>query len=104
MNYKIQGLSIHVEVHGTAAPTLVFLHHWGGTSRTWRKVTGKLEGQFKRVSFDARGWEKSDKTLLATNWQTLRTKLSRCSKRWDQIICPGWTLDGRRGRAARRIA
>jgi pimeloyl-ACP methyl ester carboxylesterase len=35
----------------------------GGTSRTWRKVTAELEGQFKTVAYDARGWGKSDKTL-----------------------------------------
>jgi hypothetical protein len=35
MNYQIQGLSIDAEVHGTAEPALVFLHYWGGTSRTW---------------------------------------------------------------------
>jgi pimeloyl-ACP methyl ester carboxylesterase len=63
MNYQIRGLSIHAEVHGTAEPALVFLHYWGGTSRTWRKVTAELEGQFKTVAYDARGWGKSDKTL-----------------------------------------
>jgi 3-oxoadipate enol-lactonase len=63
MNCQIQGLSIHAEVHGTAEPALVFLHYWGGTSRTWRKVTAELEGQFKTVAYDARGWGKSDKTL-----------------------------------------
>ena len=63
MNYHIQGLSIHTEVHGTAEPALVFLHYWGGTSRRWRKVTAELEGQFKTVAYDARGWGKSDKTL-----------------------------------------
>jgi hypothetical protein len=36
MNYQIQGLSIHAEVHGIAEPALVFLHYWGGTSRTSR--------------------------------------------------------------------
>jgi pimeloyl-ACP methyl ester carboxylesterase len=46
MNYQIQGLSIHAEVLGTAEPPLVFLHYWGGTSRTWRKVTAELEGQW----------------------------------------------------------
>lgn len=56
MNHQIQGLSIHAEVHGTAEPALVFLHYWGGTSRTWRKVTAELEGQFKTVAYDARGW------------------------------------------------
>jgi DNA-binding phage protein len=37
-------------VHGTAEPALVFLHYWGRTSRTWRKVTRELEGQFKTVA------------------------------------------------------
>src|ERR1700688_1753745 len=63
MNCHIQGLSIHAEVHGTAEPPLVFLHYWGGTSRAWRKVTAELEGQFKTVAYDARGWGKSDKTV-----------------------------------------
>ena len=63
MNYQIQGLSIHAEEHGTGEPALVFLHYWGGTSRTWRQVTAELEGQFKTVAYDARGWGKSDKTL-----------------------------------------
>jgi pimeloyl-ACP methyl ester carboxylesterase len=30
--------------------------------RTWRKVTAALEGLFKTVAYDARGWGKSDKT------------------------------------------
>jgi hypothetical protein len=47
VNYQIQGLPIHAEVHGTGEPALVFLHCWGGTSRTWHKVTAELEGQFK---------------------------------------------------------
>jgi hypothetical protein len=62
MNYNIQGLSIYAEVDGTAEPALVFLHYWGGTSRTWRRVTAELEGRFKTVAYDARGWGKSDKT------------------------------------------
>ena len=61
MNYQIGGLSIHAEVQGTAEPALVFLHYWGGTSRTWRMVTAELEGQFKTVAYDARGWGRSDK-------------------------------------------
>ncbi len=44
MNYQIQGLSIHPEVHGIAEPALVFLHYWGGTSRTWRKVMRTAPG------------------------------------------------------------
>jgi len=51
MNYQIQGLSIHAEVHGSAEPALEFLHYWGGTSHTWRKVAAELEGQFKTVAY-----------------------------------------------------
>jgi 3-oxoadipate enol-lactonase len=61
MNYQIEGLSIHAEAHGTAEPALVFLHYWGGTSRTWRRVTAELEGQVKTLAYDARGWGKSEK-------------------------------------------
>lgn len=36
-------------------PTLVFLHFWGGTSRTWDAVVGELEGH-DIITIDARGW------------------------------------------------
>jgi hypothetical protein len=51
MNYQIQGLSIHAEVHGTAEPALVFLHYGGGTSRTWRKVIWGNKRAFIRAWF-----------------------------------------------------
>jgi 3-oxoadipate enol-lactonase len=63
MNYQIQGFSIHVERHGSGEPTIVFLHYWGGTSRTWSKVAAELQGKFATVAYDARGWGQSDKTV-----------------------------------------
>jgi hypothetical protein len=39
MNYQIRGLSIHVEVHGTAEPALVFLRYGGG--RTGARLSGQ---------------------------------------------------------------
>jgi pimeloyl-ACP methyl ester carboxylesterase len=39
----------------------VFLHYWGGTSRTWNKVVAELQGKFTTVAYDARGWGQSDK-------------------------------------------
>ena len=93
MNYQIQGLSIHAEVHGTAEPALVFLHYWGGTSRTWRKVTAELEGQFKTVAYDARGWGKSDKTsagykLADLANEALALASSRPGSRKKSIVPP----------------
>ena len=83
MNYQIQGLPIHAEVHGTAEPALVFLHYWGGTSRTWRKVTAELEGQFKTVAYDARGWGKSDKTLAGYKLADLADEALSLVKGWE---------------------
>ena len=59
---KIRGLSIHLEQHGEGNPAIVFLHYWGGTSRTWRRVAAGLQDKFRTVAYDARGWGQSDKT------------------------------------------
>lgn len=39
-------------------PTLVFLHYWGGTARTWQPVIDRLPGR-GTLSVDARGWGRS---------------------------------------------
>lgn len=59
---KIQGLSIHVEQHGSAKPAIIFLHYWGGTSRAWSQVSARLQDKFQTVAYDARGWGRSAKT------------------------------------------
>lgn len=41
-----------------AGPTLVFLHYWGGSARTWEPVITRLEGR-DTVSIDFRGWGRS---------------------------------------------
>lgn len=58
---KILDLSIHVEQHGEGNPAIVFLHYWGGTSRTWSRVAARLQDKFRTVAYDARGWGQSDK-------------------------------------------
>ena len=87
MNYQIQGLSIHAEA-GTAEPALVFLHYWGGTSRTWRKVTAELEVQFKTLAYDARGRGKSDMTLAGYKLGELADETLGWSSAGNQTICP----------------
>lgn len=39
-----------------ASPTIVFLHYWGGSSRTWSSVNGILSQSFNTVAIDLRGW------------------------------------------------
>lgn len=60
MKYTIGNLSLNVEEQGTGEPTLVFLHYWGGSLRTWDKVVARLADSFRCVAYDIRGWGKSD--------------------------------------------
>jgi pimeloyl-ACP methyl ester carboxylesterase len=41
-----------------AGPTLVFLHYWGGSARTWEPVITRLPGR-STLSIDFRGWSRS---------------------------------------------
>lgn len=60
MKVASNGLSIHVEEQGKGDLTLVFLHYWGGSSRTWKHVTSKLGSRFHTLALDHRGWGQSD--------------------------------------------
>lgn len=61
MQRQVQGINLHVEEQGSGQPAIVFLHYWGGTSRTWSQVTAELSHRFHTVAYDARGWGRSDK-------------------------------------------
>ena len=41
------------------SPTLVFLHYWGGSSRTWAPVLAQLEDR-DTITIDFRGWGRSN--------------------------------------------
>ena len=56
MDIASNGMRLHVEKQGSGSPTLVFLHYWGGSSRTWRHVIAGLGAGFGTVAIDQRGW------------------------------------------------
>ncbi len=58
---KANGVNIHVELQGRGDPALVFLHYYGGSSRTWHHVTSSLAPRFHTIAIDHRGWGKSDR-------------------------------------------
>jgi len=60
MKIQSNGIAIHVEEQGAGDPTLVFLHYYGGSSRTWKNVTAILAPTFRTLSIDHRGWGQSD--------------------------------------------
>ncbi|PMS21653.1 DUF4440 domain-containing protein [Trinickia dabaoshanensis] len=59
MNIESNGVRIHVRDTGDGEPALVFLHYWGGSSRTWRLVIDELSSRYRAVAYDHRGWGES---------------------------------------------
>jgi pimeloyl-ACP methyl ester carboxylesterase len=59
MMLKANGIDLQVEQRGAGSPALVFLHYWGGSSRTWRHVVDRLVADFRTVTLDQRGWGRS---------------------------------------------
>ena len=53
------GLRAHLRQGET--PTLVFLHYWGGSHRTWTPVVDRLRSRHGVVTYDQRGWGASNR-------------------------------------------
>lgn len=61
MYYLINNINLFAKDEGSGEPVLIFLHFWGGSSATWSGVTAILKNEFRCISYDHRGWGKSDK-------------------------------------------
>lgn len=59
---SVDGLNLHVAQRGSGPIAIVFLHYWGGTSRTWGPVIDRLAEHHRCVAVDLRGWGQSDRT------------------------------------------
>lgn len=60
MKVASNGIRINVDERGRGDPALVFLHYWGGSSRTWKHVTAALAESYRTIATDHRGWGESD--------------------------------------------
>jgi 3-oxoadipate enol-lactonase len=60
MRIGVNGIQINVRDRGKGEPSLVFLHYWGGSSRTWTEVVDYLANQHRSIALDHRGWGESD--------------------------------------------
>ncbi|MEW1776659.1 alpha/beta hydrolase [Streptomyces sp. NPDC086777] len=58
MNTMQQSLLPTYDHRPGAGPTLVFLHYWGGSARTWDLVVDRLAGRGV-LTVDFRGWSRS---------------------------------------------
>ena len=53
---SVRGGRLTVWVRGGAPTTVVFLHYWGGSHRTFAPVIDRLAPGYAVVSYDHRGW------------------------------------------------
>lgn len=60
MKLAVNGIRINVRERGKGTPSLVFLHYWGGSSRTWDEVVAELSKHNRCIATDHRGWGESD--------------------------------------------
>ncbi len=67
----VNGVDLNVVDIGDGAPELVFLHYWGGSSRTWAPVMECLAGTNRCVAIDFRGWGESSKDAEDYRLETL---------------------------------
>ena len=63
MKMTVNDLQLNVVDTGEGKPALVFLHYWGGSARTWQRMTDGLARSYRCIAYDQRGWGQSDKPL-----------------------------------------
>ena len=68
---RANGVDLNVVEAGAGTPTLVFLHYWGGSSRTWWPVIELLSQTNRCVAIDFRGWGWSGKEATDYRLETL---------------------------------
>ena len=69
--HGVNGVDINIVETGKGSPALVFLHYWGGSSRTWGPVIEGLSKTNRCVAIDFRGWGQSSKEATDYGLETL---------------------------------
>lgn len=60
LQVPVAGGSLTVHHRSGQGPTLLFLHYWGGSARTWEPVLAHLDPRTPVASYDHRGWGRSN--------------------------------------------
>ena len=53
---RMAGAELLIDHDGHGEPALVFLHYWGGSSRTWAPVVARLPVGTRSIVVNQRGW------------------------------------------------
>src|SRR5882672_533041 len=97
MRISANGIIINVEIRGLAEPALVFLHYWGGSSRTWAGVIRNLEGNHRTVALDSRGSGDSEKPATGYRIEELASDVTAAlaELKVSRFILVGHSMGGK---------
>lgn len=97
MYYQVNDVRLWVESEGNNHPALIFLHFWGGSSRTWKQVSDLLKKDYRCIRMDLRGWGESDKPQTGYDIQSLANDvLGLVSQlQLDNYILVGHSMGGK---------
>jgi len=68
---RANDVAINVLEAGEGNPTVLFLHYWGGSSRTWAPTIETLSMTNRCIAIDFRGWGESSKDSRDYSLKTL---------------------------------
>jgi pimeloyl-ACP methyl ester carboxylesterase len=97
MKYQINGVGLNVREQGEGDTALLFLHYWGGSSRTWAQVVQLLQKQYRCIAYDHRGWGDSDATESGYHIEELADDAAALIQhlRLDQYALVGHSMGGK---------
>lgn len=97
MYHKINGIDLFVSDEGEGKPALIFLHFWGGSSATWAGVISLLKDRYRCISYDSRGWGRSEKPDEGYNIASLADDALALIKvlKTDNYILIGHSMGGK---------
>ncbi|WBO68695.1 alpha/beta fold hydrolase [Streptomyces camelliae] len=102
-HFDVAGGQVYAHVREGDGPTLVFLHYWGGSRRTWIPVLRRLDPGQGFVAYDQRGWGDSTRLPGPYGLDQLADDAQRVI---DALGHPGYVLVGHSmgGKVAQMLA
>ena len=94
---SVDGIEINIVDIGSKNPTLIFLHYWGGSSRTWCPAMKGLSATNRCVAIDFRGWGRSSKITTNYDLHTLADDVGNVIEQLglDDCIIVGHSMGGK---------
>ena len=96
VSVPVAGGSLSVRRRRGSAPTLVFLHYWGGSGRTWDQVIELLGGQ-DAVVYDQRGWGTAASVTGPYSLEAMAADVDTIVARegLEQVVLVGHSMGGK---------